>query len=369
MTFSVLKDVLVLDAYWLEAWNAIRVNVRPRDCLLLPPGDWPCSAVASRRYERTIRIGNATILALHKGRLAAISKPMLRGLMKRWEIIFANEVFVCFRKPNSVLLHDRPHCDDPHVGLLHEYLLSHQRKRVEHTVWFAHLPKTAGTALWETLSKEVVSAIYYDSFETFLDRPPRRGEYDLVGGHIPLPLLMRMAGPEDIVTGLVRDPTARLRSAFMHSRRAMEDPATFTPLMRAMREQPLAEVLHTADGQMELRQQFLMLGFDFSTEYTPDRDQEIHNAAVDLLSDPRCRFDTTDHIDRLASELFSLLHIPPPEGPIGIRNASGPNVFVADQEEFDAAVPQILAQTGRDRLLHELVGSHAAWRGRAVPQF
>lgn len=345
----------MLDAYWLQAWEAMEAHVGPRDRLLLPSGDWPASPAPQRHYHRTIHVGDATIFALHKGRVSAATKPLLRGLVKRWDVIFANEVFVCFRKPDSPLLHDRPECDHPHVRVVQDYLSSHRRKRIPYTVWFAHLPKTGGTSLWESLSESVASFVYYDSFETFLARPPRREEFDLIGGHIPLPIIMKMAGPDDIVVGLVREPVARMRSAFLHSRRADEDAMTFSPLMRALREHSLSEIMRTVDGGMEARQQSIMLGFDFAREYLPDEHADIVARATALLGDSRCRFDITDRIGRLAAELSMLLHIPELAAPIRVRNASPPHASADDEEMFETARPEILAAVTQDRMLYDLV--------------
>ena len=96
-----------------------------------------------------------------------------------------------------------------------------------------------------------------------------------MGDHVPLPLLLCTANTDAVVADLFRDPTARLRSAFLHSRRSKEDPAAFSDVMRALRERPLKDVLQTSDGQMEAHQQLLLLGFDFKTWYSPNKDEAI----------------------------------------------------------------------------------------------
>ncbi len=350
------------DPLWQAAWAAIEPVLRRHDRLLLPRGDWPACACTARFYDHEIRIGRASVLVLHKGRLGGIPKPTLRTVMRRWRFVFANEVLVCFRKPSSFPIRKQPHIDHRHACTLYEHVHSDRLKRIAGTVFFSHIPKAAGTAVWVALSQQVRSSIYYDSFETFRSNPPRRGEYDLVGGHVPLPLLLAHAAPGDRVVGLVREPTARFRSAFLHSRRDTEDPASFTPVMQAMRRAPLDAFLHTHDGQMEVRQQLLMLGFDYQSDYAVHRDAELVATAKRLLDDERCLFLPVDQIDRFVAQVGHMLSI----DPSGIRlerlHAGHLDGTDRSRAEFDAALPDIAAGNAAERALYEFVASRSAAR-------
>ena len=346
------------DPCWQAAWAALEPLLRRHDRLLLPRGDWPCEGRPVRFYDNEIRIGQASVLVLHKGRLAGLGKPALRWVMRRWRFVFANEVLACFRKATPFPLRKQPHIDDPHVCTLYEHVHSHRLKRIAGTVYFSHIPKAAGTAVWTALSQQVRSSIYYDSFETFRSNPPQPGEYDLVGGHVPVPLLLAHAADGDRVVGLVREPTARFRSAFLHSRRAEEDPVTFTPIMQAMRRDPLRAFLQTPDGQMELRQQLLMLGFDYASDYAVHRDAELLGVAKRLLEDKRCLFRPTEQIDGFMSDVADMLRIDLSGARLGRHNAAGPEQ--ADQTaEFEDALPLIAAGNGCERALYEFVASRS----------
>ena len=354
------------DPWWQAAWAALEPLLRRHDRLLLPRGDWPCQAWRARFYDSEIRIGRASVLVLHKGRLAGLPKPALRAVMRRWRFVFANEVLVCFRKPAPFPLGRQPHVGDPHVCTLYEHVHSRHLKRIDGTVYFSHIPKAAGTAVWAALSQRVRSSVYYDSLETFRSNPPEPGEYDLVGGHVPLPLLAAHASAGDRVVGLVREPTARFRSAFLHSRRAEEDPATFTPTMQAMRRDPLRAFLRTHDGQMELRQQLLMLGFDYGSDYTTQRDAELLGTARRLLGDQRCLFRPTEEIDGFVSEVADMLRVDFSGTRLGRLNAA--SLDQADQAtaEFEEALPLITAGNGAERELYEFVASGSRSRVRDV---
>ncbi len=350
------------DPCWQAAWAAIEPLLRRHDRLLLPRGDWPCGAWATRFYDNEIRIGRASVLVLHKGRLAGLPKPALRAIMGRWRFVFANEVLVCFRKAAPFPLGRRPHVDDPHVCTLHEHVHSDRLKRIDGTVFFAHVPKAAGTAVWTALSERVRSSLYYDSFETFRRNPPRPGEYDLVGGHVPVPLLLAHAADGDRVVGLVREPTARFRSAFLHSRRAGEDPSTFTPIMQAMRRDALASFLQTHDGQMELRQQLLMLGFDYQSDYGVQHDAELLGVAKRLLGDDRCLFRPTEEIDGFVSEVADMLRIDLSGADLGRLNAASLDQADRSIAEFEQALPQVTAGNRVERALYEFVASRSRSR-------
>ncbi|NPD66565.1 hypothetical protein HN018_09365 [Lichenicola cladoniae] len=344
------------DPLWEATWAAVSPHLRESDLMLLPPGDWPPS-VATRTYKNEIRIGRANVLILHKANLACLDKKTLRGIMRTWRFLYANEVFVCFRKEHLEIPKPQPIIEDRHACTLHEYLHSSFRKRIRNTVFFCHIPKTAGTSIWEFLSNRVVASIYYETFESFLANPPRPGEYDLVGGHVPLPLLAAHAGPDDRLVGIVRDPVLRFRSAFMHSRRQAEDPSTFSPVMQAMRDLPLRQFLETRDGHMELRQQLLMLGFDFARGYSAEMDEEVFQNGERALADKRCLFRTVGQVDAFAQDLADMLAIAAPSNTLGFRNVLDTGASTEALAEFDEAAPTVASGCDWDRKLYALVAA------------
>ncbi len=347
------------DPWWQAGWAALEPLLRRHDRLLLPRGDWPCDAWPTRFYDNEIRIGRANVLVLHKARLPGLPKPVLLAVMRRWRFVFANEVLVCFRKAFPPPLRRQPHVDDPHACTLYEYLHSRRLKRIAGTVYFSHIPKAAGTAVWTALNQRVRSSIYYDSFETFRSNPPRPGEYDLVGGHVPLPFLVANATAEDRMVGLVREPTARFRSAFLHSRRAEEDPGTFTPIMQAMRRDPLPTFLRTHDGQMELRQQLLMLGFDYASDYAVHRDRELLEVAKHLLGDERCLFRPTEEIEDFVAEVADMLWIDLSDVRLNRVNAASAEEAGRSTVEFGEALPLITVGNDVERELYDFVVSRS----------
>ncbi len=345
------------DPSWQAAWAAIEPVLHSGDRLLLPRGDWPAFSRRTRFYEHEVRVGRANVLVLHKGRLAGLPKPALRRVMRRWRFVFANDVMVCFRKGRLPPLSKQPHIDHQDVCTLYQHVHSDRLKRIPGTVFFCHLPKAAGTAVWVALSQRVRSSIYYDSFESFRSNPPRPGEYDLVGGHVPLPLLLAHAGPGDRVVGLLREPTARFHSAFLHSRRRSEDPDTFTPIMQAMRREPLGSFLCTHDGRMEVRQQLLMLGFDYGSDYAVQRDEELAAIGRTLLSDPRCLFRPVEEIDSFVAQVEEMLGLElSPSRPARLH-AADPDDADPSLAEFEAALPVIAAGNTAERALYRFVAS------------
>jgi len=342
------------DPYWSAAWDAVAPLLRSHHRLLLPPGEWPATSCQVRTYNFQIELRDADVLFLHKGKIGGIKKTFLRYLMLAWRCIFANEVFVCLVRKRS-LAAELPLASEEHLGRVRQYIHSRIYKRIPGTVFFVHLPKAAGTSVWNFLSERVPSSIYYDTLEGFLYNPPRRGEYDLVGGHVPLPIMAPYIGADDHVAGVLREPTARFRSAFLHSRRQSEDPATFSPIMRAMRDGSLAAFLATPDGQMELRQQLLMLGHDLSRDYSERMDAEIYRKALSWIRDGRSLFRTVEQLDDLIPRLEALLAIEPCETVLPTENASVPALSDAGLKEFEAQFATIEAGNAIERSLYAVV--------------
>ena len=342
------------DPYWSAAWAAVAPYLTPDDCLLVPPGEWPATRCRSRTYTDRIELQDASVLFLHKGKIGCIRKALLRHIIVAWRCVFANEVFVCLLKGRGKAPGEAVPGQE-HLGRIRQYFRARNRKRIRETLFFVHLPKAAGTSVWNFLSERVPSHIYYDTLESFLYNPPQRGEYDLVGGHVPLPIMAPFIGPDDHIVAVLREPTARFRSAYLHSRRQSEDPATFSPVMRAMREAPFAQFLASFDGQTELRQQLIMLGLGLSEDYSGGVEDEIYRRAVAWARDPRSLFRTVEQLDDLMSRLCALLRTPPCDGRLQMTNVSGPAAADDGLAEFEAHRAEIEAGNAVERLLYAMV--------------
>ena len=262
------------DPIWQEAHRALLKFLRPDDIILLPYGDWPKLPCKSTFYGDLITIDDATVFVLHKGRFGAIDKSTLRNIADTWQCIFGNGVFLCFSKDIRArrdIRQGRSQIDYRVLqtrfpsDVLRRFLQSKQLRRRSSCIWYVHLPKAAGTWMWRPLARAFPSRIYFPSFAAFAANPPDIDEYDLIGGHLPISIIEPYLSPEDWVIGLMRDPTERLLSAFLHSRRPTEDPSTFTATMRAMRHTPFRDFIRTERGKLEAQQQLLMLGCDYAT--------------------------------------------------------------------------------------------------------
>ncbi len=278
------------DHRWEQLHRELSRFLRDGDTVLLPYGDWPELPCKRVFYDDIIELGEATVLVLHKGRFGSIDKAVLRGIADTWQCIFGNDVFLCFSKEFRAprdLRHGRQRI---HYGVLGRFLRSQQLRRRTSRIWYIHLPKAAGTWMWQVFSRIYPSRIYYPSFAPFLAYPPRVAEYDLIGGHLPLSVIAPHLTLADQVVGLMRQPTQRLLSAFLHSRRPTEDPSTFTATMRAMRDLPFREFLQTESGKLEAQQQLIMLGGDHATGQASSDDRICLDRAREILSSDRFMF-------------------------------------------------------------------------------
>ncbi|HTV45164.1 MAG TPA: hypothetical protein VMF05_07590 [Stellaceae bacterium] len=279
------------DPLWEEAGQALLRYAGNDDVVVLPRGDWPELPGQPIFYDDLIESGDATLLVLHKGRFGAIDKERLRTISETWQCFFGNDVFLCFsrtmRAPDDLRRGRRR----IHYGVLRRFLDAKRLRRRASHLWYIHLPKAAGTWMWNSLAASCPSRIYYPSFAAFLAHPPDPDEYDVIGGHLPLSVIADFLGGSDRVVGLVREPTERMLSAFLHCRRPGEDPATFTAVMRAMREQPFDRFLQTGNGRLEACQQLIMLGGDHAAAPgASDDGRHCLDRATDLLSSARFCF-------------------------------------------------------------------------------
>lgn len=329
--------------------------------MLAPRGGWAPFPCALRQHDAVIELADASVLVLHKGRLPAIPKARLAEVVADWGCVYANEVFVVFargRRSGSGLDAARAWL---HLRSVHAHLKSRELKRREATVWHVHLPKTGGTSLWSSLSRTFRSSVYYGDVCAFLANPPAPGEYDLVGGHIAPSLLDGLVRPGDLVTGLVREPTARLLSSVVHSRRAGEDKATFTPSQQAMREMRLREFVATDHGRHEAHVQLFGLGWRPDAEGGGEGGCDAA-ALLDRALDFVGRDETLAAPSEASEALLRRL-----EQHLGFRlrrsralNANPPADYARYAEEFAEARPAIEALNADERRLYAEVQAQFA---------
>lgn len=308
-----------------------------------------------RIYRHVIDVGDATVLFLYKGRMSGISPATLKKIYHTWRPVFANDVFACFVRRGLRGLLDRKLRRAKHYEVVREFLGARKLRRCKDTTFFVHIPKTAGTTVWEAVAGSVPAKLYCENYEAFGCHPPVAANFDLIGGHVSLPILARWAGPNDRFASVLRDPLARFRSAFLHCRRAKEDVETFTPAMRMMRERPLADFLSDPGAPMEICQQTIMLGFAFDRVYGPEVEQEVFDRARAALDQSGSIFATARQLPDFIDRVRARLHLPPLEGQLPLRNASDMKAQARDIEEFEAFVPTIRGMLAMEQELYDIV--------------
>lgn len=345
-----------MDPLWQDAWLGVAPHLRQDDRILLPEGNWPVADVVEiRTYRYVIDIADATVLFLYKARIAGISHAVLKKIYATWRPVFANEVFACFMQPRRWELFRLKGRPGRHYQVIQQYLNARKLRRCSETIFFTHIPKTAGTSAWEAIARSVRSKVYYESYEALVRHPLVAANFDLVGGHVPLQILAHSAAPNDRFAGVLRDPLARFRSAFLHSRRMSEDPRTFTDTMRLMRETSLTDFLSHPDAKMEVCQQTIMLGFAFDDVYGSKVEQEIFDRARVAVEHKNNLFATTRRLPQFIDRMRAQLRLSPLEQSQFVRNASDLIAQTEDIEEFEASVPKIRELLTMEQELYDLV--------------
>ncbi len=341
------------DPKWQAVFDAVAPLLIDTDIVLAPFGDWPTFCCAIRYYQDVIEPRDATVLLLHKGRLPGLRKDQAQPITETWQCVFANDVFVCFTATRRVRRDRRLGLGLYYYARVFLYLAPRHFRRRRATTFFVHLPKAAGTAVWTSIRRNFPASIYYPSIESFVHNPPDVDDYDLIGGHIPLALLSDYLTTGSYVIGLMREPTERFRSAFLHSRRADEDPSTFTPVMQAMRSMPLSMFLDTPDARMEMRQQLLMLGFPFDRPFSTEHDCDVYRNAVSNIS----RGGTLLYpMERLNDFLVASSNL------LGVRlrlsgrmNVTDRAAQISDIREFDSQIERVHSENHVERRLYNLI--------------
>jgi len=301
-----------------------------------------------RYYADRIEILDANVLFLHKARLGALPRAELARLCDDWSLIFANDVFVCLARDL-----DPPASPELEIYLryfrpVQHYLTPAAFRRSSQTIYFMHIPKTAGTTAWDAITRPLQAKVYYDSHTSFVANPPSVNDYDIVGGHVFRSAFKRASAPGSRIACILRDPVERVRSAFLHARRRSEDASTFSPTMKLMRELPLRDFLDHPDGKTEANLQLLMLGAPLYETSAKVDNPEFQACAHAAIADANNIITTASQLDAFVDRLRSLLGLPPFEGPLPRLNCLNAADHQSDLAEFNSCADRIRAMAAAE---------------------
>ena len=224
-------------------WHEVDLNIRPLlrsdDVVLAPRGDWPPFPCTARFYEDWMEVDGSTVLVLHKGHITGMPKRELAQIAVSWQCIYANGVMVVFSRAPKLLRDYRQGAGKRYFRPVDHYLHSAELRKRKTKICYVHVPKAAGTSMWNALRKQLPSHVYYSSIGACLRNPPQASDYDLIGVHFLLrrwpPVLSLEEGSNREELG-ARAIGASFFSSVLHTRRASEDPESFTLSQRMMRE-------------------------------------------------------------------------------------------------------------------------------------
>ena len=339
-------------------WHAVHHHLCPildrGDVVLAPRGDWPCfPSTSTRYYDDVIDIAEATVLVLHKGRLPGIPKQDLRKIAKEWQWVFANEVFVVLSQSGKIRRDVRLSLDIIHCWPVIRYLRSASFRKRRSRIVYVHVPKTGGTSMWVSLARALPSHVYYASSYACLKNPPAPGDYDLIGLHFSPTVLSEFLSEDDWVVGMLRQPTQRFLSWVVHCRRESEDPETFPPSMKAMRDLDLVDYLGTEFGRYESRLQLITFGADYRQSVEALSDQEILSSALAFARRKNVILAPSERSDEFRHVLARRLSFRPRA--LGRLNSSEPAMRATQLTALSRAIGLINSMTVSEREFYDFV--------------
>jgi hypothetical protein len=207
--------------------------------------------------------------------------------------------------------------------------------------------------MWVSLARAFPSHVYYSSSHACLKNPPAPDDYDLIGLHFSPTVLSDFLSEDDWVVGMVRHPTQRFLSGVVHCRRQSEDPETFTPSMKAMRDMDLVDYLATAFGRFESRLQLITFGADYRQSVDALSDQELLSSALAFARRENVVLAPSERSDEFRKVLASRLSFRPRA--LGRLNSSGPALRAAHLPALGGAIDLIDSITRREREFYDFI--------------
>ncbi|HMD64486.1 MAG TPA: hypothetical protein VKF83_11010 [Stellaceae bacterium] len=358
------------DHLWQAVYDALHPLLNDADVVAAPRGGWPAFPCAVIFYDDLIELEDCTILVLHKGQLTSLPKAELCRIAEQWQWIFANEVFVVLSRSHRVKKDVRRSVDFVHCRPLTRFLSSTSLRKRRSTIVYVHVPKTGGTSMWASLTRAFPSHVYYPSLRAFLSNPPAPDDYDLIGLHFSPSVLLPSLCEDDWVIGMVRDPTQRLLSAIMHSRREREDIETFTTSTRAMREMELAQYVATDLGRREARLQLITFGTNYPQPVDMLSDHEMLRSARALAQRENVILAPSERSPAFMEFVANRLAFRP--GVLRRLNANEPAILAAHLPEVHGAIGLLSSINAGEREFYDFVcrcfdevrTAGRRWRGR-----
>jgi hypothetical protein len=341
------------DRLWQAVYHALRPLLNDDDLVAAPRGDWPTFPCAAIFYDDLIDLEDCTVLVLHKGQLTSLPKIELQRVAKEWQWIFANEVFIVLSRSPRMRKDARRGAELVHCWPLMRFLSSASLRKRRAKIVYVHVPKTGGTSMWAALTRAFPSHVFYPSLRAYLSNPPAPGDYDLIGLHFSPSVLLPSLCEDDWVIGMVRDPTQRLVSAVMHSRRKAEDPETFTASAKAMREMELTRYLATQLGRFEARLQLTTFGTDHRQPGDTFCDQAMLRSACALARRDNVILAPSEHSPKYLELLAKRLAFRP--GALQRLNANEPAMLAPYLPELNDALGLLNAINAHEREFYDFV--------------
>jgi hypothetical protein len=188
--------------------------------------------------------------------------------------------------------------------------------------------------------------------------------------HFSPSVLLSCLREDDWVIGMVRDPTQRLLSAVMHSRRETEDPETFTASAKAMREMDLTRYVATDLGRHEARPQLITFGADYRRPADALSDHQLLCSARALARRENVILAPAERSPAFVELVAKQLAFRP--GALRRLNANEPAILAANLTEFNDATELINSINAHEREFYDFVcrsfdklrATRRQWRGR-----
>jgi hypothetical protein len=161
-------------------------------------------------------------------------------------------------------------------------------------VGFVHIPKTAGTSIWNILASNIYGSVYFSNDEEFM-RVVGTKKFKCLAGHVPLSVFTSMNTSFDYLFTVFRAPKDRFLSAVGHARRNPSDYANMTTSMQCMFDQSLMEFSLGEFMYREAHMQSRYMGWE-------DND----NSFVDAINKSKIEIFKVDELDQLINNIFDV---------------------------------------------------------------
>ena len=262
------------DPYWTEIFDYIE-GQDPTNCIVPP-----LRAFEQYNYKSYFEYhlyDDFDLFILHKGMETWFDCDFLKYIFASYSVLLENPVFIIMGN----IKYRHSDINKFHIESFTNNIEARHKEIIENRkIIFLHVPKCAGTSLFNILKYKFKRNIYFSNIKESINFKQSLNNYNVIAGHTNLKVIQNKINFTNVTwLTILRNPIERFLSVVAHSRRKSID--NLGSNMTALRKMKLIEFMKTKNAHNELHQIYRILT---SRDYKKINEYDLAEISDEILT-------------------------------------------------------------------------------------